>query len=224
MKTPKTFIAPFVVIASIEQLIENFLESLADCKEGILIPFVKRCWPRWFSPNHLTLLRFGISLYLINHLFWCGVSGYQNQNWFAALVIFACVTDLFDGPVARALGKESKFGSLMDKVVDKFLILPLGAVEFWTIDRPLVILSVIGAAVVIVVAVYKYYQDEQAVPENVFGKVGMICYSFGIILAIWPAWQIVAWKIAWAGFAFGLSSVILNFRRHFNFPDSSLHH
>lgn len=218
MKIPRTLQLLFATGEVIEKSIEQLLEWLAGCKEGLLIPFVRKFWPRWFSPNQITTLRFAISLYVIWYLCRFGRAGYEDQAWFAGLIIFACVTDLFDGPVARALGQESKLGSLLDKVVDKFLILPLGAVEFWLMDKALVILSIFGAIVVVLVALYKYYQSVSEVPENIFGKVGMICYSFGIILAIWPDWQTVAWRIAWTGFAFGVASIMLNFRRHFNFP------
>ena len=223
MKIPITLKVLFVGVAAIEKTIEKLLEWLADCKEGLLIPLVRKFWPRWFSPNQITALRFAISLYVIWYLCRFGRTGYEDQVWFAGLIIFACLTDLFDGPVARALNKESRFGSLLDKIVDKFLILPLGVVEFWPMDKALVILSIAGAVVVVIVAAYKYYQGKSEVPENIFGKVGMICYSLGIILAIWPDWQVVAWRVAWTGFAFGLSSVILNFRRHFGFPGPHFH-
>ena len=160
---------------------------------------------------------------IINHLVWQGRAGYENQIWFAALVIVACLTDLLDGPLARTLNQESKFGSLLDKIVDKLLILPLGVVEFWPVDKWLVTLSIIGMLVVVLVAVYKYYQPNQPVPENVFGKVGMVCYSLGIILAIWPVCLPAATKIGWAGFYFSLASGLLNFRRHFDFPGPYKH-
>ncbi|MDX9893335.1 MAG: CDP-alcohol phosphatidyltransferase family protein [Patescibacteria group bacterium] len=198
-----------------EKLIEHSLEGLASKKEEVLIPWIRRCWPPIISPNLLTAVRFEISLVIILYLIVEGGKGYQANPWIISGVIIACLTDLIDGPVARALNMESKLGSWFDKVVDKFLILPLGTVEFWHIDRLLVILSISGTVVALIAATYKLLQDKEDVPENIFGKFGMNCYCLGIFLALWPACELVAWKIAWIGFAFGLASIIHNFCRHF---------
>ena len=203
------------LVSFIEIKIEEALKSLGSAKEGILVPLIRRFWPSWLLPNYLTALRGLIGLGIIGWLIATDGVGYQNNNWFAALVIFTCLTDFLDGPVARVKDKESRFGSLFDKIVDKILILPLGTVEFWPLDRFLVVLSIGGTVVVLITAAYKYLQKTAEVPENIFGKCGMLGYSFCIILAIWPSWLVVADKIAWVSLTFGLVSIICNFRRHF---------
>lgn len=202
-------------VSFVETKIEKMLKFLGDKKEEIVLSLLQYLWPKWLLPNHLTAFRLLLSLSVICWLIWTKGEGYQDNNWLAAIVIIAVLTDFFDGPVARALKKESKLGSLFDKVVDKLLILPLGTVEFWHLDRLLVVLSIGGTFIVLVVSTYKYFQSDSEVPENILGKCGMVCYSLGIIIAIWSAWQNFALKIAWTGFAFGLTSIILNFRRHF---------
>lgn len=203
--------------AWIESRIEHSLQVCADQKENLLVPFLRKFWPKFISPNDLTLARLILSLLVIYWLIITKGQNWEGNNYLAITIIIACLTDFVDGPVARAINRESKFGSVMDKVVDKFLILPLGAVEFWSIDKYLVVFSSIGALIVIVAAIYKYFQLEEDIPENIFGKTGMICYSLGIILVIWPSWQLFALKIAWVGFGLGLASIIVNFRRHFGF-------
>lgn len=65
------------------------------------------------TPNHLTLIGFGIAIV-------AAVAAAQGA-WFAAglLVIFGGVFDLFDGALARATGTASKLGAFMDSVFDR---------------------------------------------------------------------------------------------------------
>jgi CDP-diacylglycerol--glycerol-3-phosphate 3-phosphatidyltransferase len=65
------------------------------------------------SPNGVTLLGLagaGVAAYLI------------SQGWFWAggvAVLAAGILDMFDGALARMTGKASKFGALLDSVVDR---------------------------------------------------------------------------------------------------------
>ncbi len=215
MEIPKGLRWLIWLVVFLEARIESLLERLGNAKERLLVPLIQRFWPSWLLPNHLTAGRFWLSIGIIVWLCLTGAEGYKNNNWLAGMVIVACLTDLIDGLVARALKCESRLGSLFDKIVDKLLILPLGSVEFWPLARWLVILSIGGTVIVTVAATYKYLQETEEVPENVIGKCGMILYSLGIIIAIWPTWQDFALKIAWIGFGLGGVSILINFRRHF---------
>jgi phosphatidylglycerophosphate synthase len=65
------------------------------------------------SPNHLTLIGFGIAI--------VAAVAASVQSWLAAglLLIVGGVFDLFDGALARATGKASKIGAFMDSVFDR---------------------------------------------------------------------------------------------------------
>lgn len=65
------------------------------------------------TPNHLTLIGFGIAVV-------AGVAAAQ-QAWVLAgvLLIFGGVFDLFDGALARATGTTSRLGAFMDSVFDR---------------------------------------------------------------------------------------------------------
>ncbi len=71
-------------------------------------------------PNRLTLLRILLSFFLMIFLltpgFWPKLS---------ALIVFvvACLTDLWDGRLARRMGLVTDFGVLMDPIADKILVL-----------------------------------------------------------------------------------------------------
>lgn len=65
------------------------------------------------TPNHLTLIGFGIAV--------LAALAAAAQAWLVAglLLIFGGVFDLFDGALARATGKTSKLGAFMDSVFDR---------------------------------------------------------------------------------------------------------
>src|SRR3954466_14038068 len=65
------------------------------------------------TPNMLTLIGFGIAV--------VGAYLAATQSWIAAglVVGFGTAFDLFDGALARATGKSSKFGAFMDSTFDR---------------------------------------------------------------------------------------------------------
>jgi CDP-diacylglycerol--glycerol-3-phosphate 3-phosphatidyltransferase len=66
-----------------------------------------------FSPNALTLVGFGIAV--------VGAYFAATQAWLIAglVVAFGAIFDLFDGALARATGKVSKFGAFLDSSLDR---------------------------------------------------------------------------------------------------------
>ncbi|MBI3333849.1 MAG: CDP-diacylglycerol--glycerol-3-phosphate 3-phosphatidyltransferase [Candidatus Omnitrophica bacterium] len=71
-------------------------------------------------PNQLTLFRIVLSFLLIASLLSPGLTAR-----IAAVVVFilACLTDLWDGRLARSKGLVTDFGILMDPIADKILVL-----------------------------------------------------------------------------------------------------
>jgi CDP-diacylglycerol--glycerol-3-phosphate 3-phosphatidyltransferase len=70
--------------------------------------------------DYLTLARivavpFVVLLYAVNF--------HGHNYWATALFVVAMTTDWFDGRVARRHGRTSKFGSLLDPVADKILVI-----------------------------------------------------------------------------------------------------
>ena len=80
-----------------------------------------------FSPNAVTLaglLVAGGAAYLLS----------TGQLWAGGIVLLASgVFDLFDGALARATGRESKFGALLDSVTDRVseVVVLLGLLVFY---------------------------------------------------------------------------------------------
>ncbi|MBI1417366.1 MAG: CDP-diacylglycerol--glycerol-3-phosphate 3-phosphatidyltransferase [Limimaricola sp.] len=76
---------------------------------------------RWTLPNTLTVLRLAAApgvavMFLYFHR--------PGADW-AALILFvlAAITDYFDGYLARAWKQESKFGTMLDPIADKAMVI-----------------------------------------------------------------------------------------------------
>jgi phosphatidylglycerophosphate synthase len=85
----------------------------ARVREGIETP-VGRFFSRLgLTPNALTLIGFGIAVVAA----WFATS----QSWLTAglLVAFGAIFDLFDGALARATNRTSRFGAFMDSTFDR---------------------------------------------------------------------------------------------------------
>ncbi|MEO7166653.1 MAG: CDP-diacylglycerol--glycerol-3-phosphate 3-phosphatidyltransferase [Chthoniobacterales bacterium] len=86
-------------------------------------------------PNRLTLGRLVLTVFFVLSL-----SSAWTYGRTIALVLFilAGISDYFDGEIARRYGSVTKFGKLMDPLVDKVMmaaaficLVPLGAVPAW---------------------------------------------------------------------------------------------
>ena len=71
------------------------------------------------SPNYLTVIRIAIiplvAIFLIINMDW--------SRWLACLLYFiACISDFFDGYIARTTGQTSALGRFLDPVADKLLV------------------------------------------------------------------------------------------------------
>jgi len=81
---------------------------------GLAEPIARGFGRLGLTPNHLTLIGFGIAI--------VAAGAAAAQAWLAAgiLVIVGGVFDLFDGALARATGRASRFGAFMDSVFDRW--------------------------------------------------------------------------------------------------------
>ena len=79
---------------------------------------------KWLTANHLTTLRVALVPFI-----YAGMVIGEDDQWILLgtwMVFFiACLTDYWDGVIARHQGKETKIGKLLDPVADKILICSL---------------------------------------------------------------------------------------------------
>lgn len=71
-------------------------------------------------PNKLTLLRIILTFIFITLLL---LKGIFSKIFALTVFILACLTDLFDGLIARRGGEITNLGKLMDPIADKLLVL-----------------------------------------------------------------------------------------------------
>lgn len=70
-------------------------------------------------PNVLTVSRIIAIPVVLLFIYWGG----ENGNWLAlAVYTYACITDFFDGYLARAWHQQSAFGRFLDPIADKLLV------------------------------------------------------------------------------------------------------
>jgi CDP-diacylglycerol--glycerol-3-phosphate 3-phosphatidyltransferase len=75
---------------------------------------------RWVTPNQLTLGRIG-AIPVLLLLLWLE---HPVGNYLAlVLFVLACLTDYWDGMLARQRGEVTQLGKLLDPIADKMLIL-----------------------------------------------------------------------------------------------------
>ncbi|MEP7360284.1 MAG: CDP-alcohol phosphatidyltransferase family protein [Chloroflexota bacterium] len=107
-----------VIPASLRQRIRSSIEAPVAGLFGRL----------GFSPNALTLVGFGIAI--------VGAFFAARQSWLIAglIVAFGAIFDLFDGALARATGKVSKFGAFLDSTFDRLGEAAVYIGIFWGLD------------------------------------------------------------------------------------------
>ena len=79
---------------------------------------------RWITANDLTVMRILlVPVIFVVMVFW------QNNPWVLFgiwfVFLFACLTDYWDGVLARYQNKSTKLGMLLDPIADKILIMSL---------------------------------------------------------------------------------------------------
>ena len=82
-------------------------------------------------PNILTISRI-VAIPLIVALFW--VKGDAARWAMLTLYSMACITDYFDGMLARSMGQISNLGRFLDPVADKLLVSALLMMLVWSGD------------------------------------------------------------------------------------------
>jgi len=150
-------------------------------------------------PNALTFARLILTLAFLVMILYAPHIGEDKPSAFLmiafTLFVVAGVTDMVDGPVARAFGVTSKFGRIVDPLADKILV--VGAfLCFAIVKQPtfLNICSPITAAAIqwttagvilvreVFVTILRHVAEARGVSfaATVSGKVKMFIQAFGI--------------------------------------------
>lgn len=125
----------------------------------------------WTVPNGIDYLRLaGIPVFLI-----LALSSGNGQDT-AAVIVFAVIgwTDYLDGFVARLTGQYSRFGTLLDPVIDRLLIVSgfVVAYRFSLLPRWAIILAVARELFTLAISRYGMSRGVE-IRINWFGRLGV---------------------------------------------------
>ncbi|MEO0249640.1 MAG: CDP-alcohol phosphatidyltransferase family protein [candidate division WOR-3 bacterium] len=140
-------------------------------------------------PNILTLMGFLVTL--------CAAWLYLSYPmWIAALVLLAAgLFDTLDGQVARETGAESKFGALLDSVIDRLSEFAIFAALLWRFrDVPWQFAIMFLAMAASVMISYTRARGEGLLAQTKAGPMPRAVRYFWIIIASFlpPAWFVPA--------------------------------
>lgn len=156
--------------------IKSALERVDHYRDRLLSFVIKKYWPRFILPNHLTLLRIIIALAITTMLF----TGFYEKTWIVPLLIMGALTDLFDGSIARLLNKITNLGTVLDPIADRLLILPIAIFSLLNHYLWLLIVLLIPELYNAFFALY-YKTKEVNIKANIFGKTKMVFYCVSFI-------------------------------------------
>jgi CDP-diacylglycerol--glycerol-3-phosphate 3-phosphatidyltransferase len=132
----------------------------------------------WTLPNAIGLLRFALlPVFLVVEL----SSDTGVEAWGAALYAVAAWTDYADGIAARLTGQYSRFGALMDPVVDRLLVI-CGVAVCWYHD----LLPRWALAVLIARELFMLVAGRQVLKQGRELKINMVGRW-----AVWPVMSAV---------------------------------
>ena len=178
-------------------------------KDWFLLRVAERI-PRWISPNLLSVIRIGFAGLIILILLYFRYAG-RLVSW---LFLTSVITDLIDGPIARAHGKISDTGAFLDRLGDKLIICPMVIALLWPYDKILVPVLVSSEIISLYIAIGAIRHSIPA-HSNWLGKWKMAGQSIGIIILLFfPQATEVAVPILWAAVALGAASLWSHFMEY----------
>lgn len=164
--------------------IKFFLEKIDLYRDKLLFLFIKPCWPRKITPNYITYVRVVIGAGLFVVLFFFGI---VDKPLIVFLFCLGAITDLFDGSVARGLNKVTEFGTMLDPVADRILILPIAIYSLYANQKWLLLCLLLAEVMGAFLSMFHKSKEAHVVP-NIFGKTKTVLLSlvFIAILVVWP--------------------------------------
>ena len=147
--------------------------------DRLLAKTVLRLIPKQVRPNHLTILRALLTPFVLYYV-WI-----EAWSIVIPLFLFAALTDVFDGSLARTRKQITLWGTIADPVADKLLI---GSVVILFVAKEInavfAAIIVLLEALIVMSAVVKHHQGHQYVSANWYGKIKMVCQVIGVMLLL----------------------------------------
>ncbi len=147
-------------------------------------------------PNVLSVLRIALIptyLYIFFNPF-----PYHIQIAYGIL-IFAGITDIVDGYIARKYKQITQFGTMMDPLADKLMMMAVIASLFLTgrISVWATIVFFIRDLAMILTSAFYHIRGKKTVPANAFGKVTTVMFyiAFTLVMFQLPYGEPVLWLV-----------------------------
>ena len=152
-------------------------------------------------PNRLTFFRLCLMPVVVIFLILCRYESPSQRHLFglltAILFIIASITDFFDGHIARKKKMVTIFGSFLDPIADKFLVVS-SLIMLLSLQR------ISDWAVIVLVLREMYMMSLRQfaiteginVPVNDIGKWKTVCQMTAIpMLMVYQKWWIFDWRL-----------------------------
>ncbi|WP_019121108.1 CDP-alcohol phosphatidyltransferase family protein [Brevibacillus massiliensis] len=163
-------------------------------------------------PNALTVFRIVlIPVYLL--IFFSSLPNHIQIAFF--ILILAGLTDIVDGYIARTYKMVTEFGTMMDPLADKLMMLTV-ITSFYLTERISVWAALFFFARdvgMIVASAIFHFRGKKTVPANVYGKITTVLFYlvFTLVMFRFPYAEYFLWLVI--AFSFITSAIyILKFR------------
>ncbi len=134
--------------------------------------------PSWVRPNHITLLRFILTPFVI----WLILS--ENYAIGIPLFIITACTDALDGTLARIRKQVTEWGIFYDPIADKILVSSVLLITAFKYINVFIVLGIIAMEFSIVFAGLVRNKKKRIVAANAWGKTKMFMEFSGLLLLL----------------------------------------
>src|SRR3989344_3009062 len=154
----------------------SVIEKIITIKDEVLFVFIRNFWPRFISPNQLSIARIFLSFYLLFLII------YQPADTILMMMVFTvgALTDLFDGAVARCFNRVTAFGKIIDPIADRCLIIPIAIFVLQKTSGILLLAIVVTEIINSLLSLLLVFSKAPIIGSSVFGKVKMFLQSLAL--------------------------------------------
>lgn len=137
--------------------------------------------------NGFSFLRLLLVIPLIFLLESLATNSFTGAKWWtASLLLFAALTDLLDGYLARKFDQVTEFGKLIDPLADKVFIIVLVLLLYYyeLIDTTYLVVIVLRDVIIFTGGVLVSKHVGKILPSNLLGKITVLTIAFYLLFIV----------------------------------------
>lgn len=157
-------------------------------------------------PNILTFVRI-IAVPIM--MYFVIASAYGQPEWFLyiglGINVFAALTDLVDGYIARHFNQISDLGKVLDPFADKFMTIMMfvALVVIGNVHWAFLLVIGLKEAIMVGVGAVVLPKKKIIIPSNIYGKVAMWFVTIGILMSFFHKYLKYIFYIDWVVLGIG---------------------